>query len=244
MDFIAQARKAAAAAMQSASNAMERESIEVDGQIYKVVRKLGEGGFAFVFLVEDAQMKRYALKKMLCPDADKVALAEKEIKVSKLLQQDGRHPNIVYLTASARRSTERGTEILMLMEFCPGALSSVVEEGDVPDDAILPLFRQICAGVGAMHHCNPPLAHRDIKAENVLRGADGVWKVCDFGSATTRSKAYTTKREIADEEERIQKRKELRNESLKFFTDNTVHIDIVRNNALTTIYFPLLPFCK
>ena len=46
------------------------------------------------------------------------------------------------------------------------------------------------------------------------------------------------------EEERIQKRKELRNESLKFFTDNTVHIDIVRNNALTTIDFPRLPFCK
>jgi len=210
MDFIAQARKAAAAAMQSASNAMEREAIEVDGQMcvgrsfvqcflcnnlcmYKVVRKLGEGGFAFVFLVEDAQAKRYALKKMLCADADKIALAEKEIKVSKMLQQEGRHPNIVYLTASARRSTERGTEILMLMEFCPGALSSVIEDGDLADDSILPLFRQICAGVGVMHRCNPPLAHRDIKAENVLRGADGVWKVCDFGSATTRSKAYVHK---------------------------------------------------
>ena len=33
MDFIAQARKAAAAAMQSASNAMEREAIEVEGQM-------------------------------------------------------------------------------------------------------------------------------------------------------------------------------------------------------------------
>jgi serine/threonine protein kinase len=205
MDFINQAKKAAAAMMQNAQNAMDQEMIEVEGQMYKVTRKLGEGGFAFVYLVEDSQMRRYALKKMLCPDADKVALAEKEIKVSKMLQQDGKHPNIVYLTASAKRTTERGAEILMLMEFCPGALSSVIEEGDLADDAILPIFRQICEGVSAMHRCNPPLAHRDIKAENVLRGADGVWKVCDFGSATTRSKAYTTKREIADEEERIQK---------------------------------------
>ena len=191
--------------MLNAQNAMDQETIEVEGQMYKVIRKLGEGGFAFVYLVEDSQMKRYALKKMLCPDADKAAIAEKEIKVSKMLQQEGRHPNIVYLSASAKRSTERGAEILMLMEFCPGALSSVIEEGDLADKDILPIFRQICDGVGAMHRCNPPLAHRDIKAENVLRGADGVWKVCDFGSATTRSKAYTTKRDIADEEERIQK---------------------------------------
>ena len=205
MDFINQAKKAAAAMMQNAQNAMDQETIEVEGQMYKVTRKLGEGGFAFVYLVEDSQMRRYALKKMLCNDADKVALAEKEIKVSKMLQQDGKHPNIVYLTASAKRTTERGAEILMLMEFCPGALSSVIEDGDLADDAILPIFRQICEGVGAMHRCNPPLAHRDIKAENVLRGADGVWKVCDFGSASTRSKAYTTKRDIADEEERIQK---------------------------------------
>jgi serine/threonine protein kinase len=205
MDFINQAKKAAAAMMQNAQNAIDQEMIEVEGQMYKVTRKLGEGGFAFVYLVEDSQMRRYALKKMLCPDADKVALAEKEIKVSKMLQQEGKHPNIVYLTASAKRTTDRGAEILMLMEFCPGALSSVIEEGDIADDAILPIFRQICEGVGVMHRCNPPLAHRDIKAENVLRGADGVWKVCDFGSATTRSKAYTTKREIADEEERIQK---------------------------------------
>jgi serine/threonine protein kinase len=205
MDFINQAKKAAAAMMQNAQNAIDQETIEVEGQFYKVTRKLGEGGFAFVYLVEDSQFRRYALKKMLCPDADKTAVAEKEIKVSKMLQQDGRHPNIVYLTASAKRSTERGSEILMLMEYCPGALSSLIEEGDLADDAILPIFRQICEGVCAMHRCNPPLAHRDIKAENVLRGADGVWKVCDFGSATTRSKAYTTKREIADEEERIQK---------------------------------------
>lgn len=36
-----------------------------------------------------------------------------------------------------------------------------------------------------MHLQNPPIAHRDIKLENILRGADNKWKICDFGSSTT-----------------------------------------------------------
>ena len=85
--------------LQNAQNAMDQETIVIEGQMYKVTRKLGEGGFAFVYLVEDAQARTFALKKMLCPDADKAAVAEKEIKVSKMLQQNGRHPNIVYATS-------------------------------------------------------------------------------------------------------------------------------------------------
>ena len=30
------------------------------------------------------------------------------------------------------------------------------------------------------------VAHRDIKIENIIRDKDGKWKICDFGSATTK----------------------------------------------------------
>jgi AP2-associated kinase len=36
-----------------------------------------------------------------------------------------------------------------------------------------------------MHACSPPIAHRDIKPENVLCVA-GTYKLCDFGSASTK----------------------------------------------------------
>lgn len=47
--------------------------------------------------------------------------------------------------------------------------------------------------------------HRDLKAENVLQLADGVWVLCDFGSATTRAKVYQSTQDIAVEEEVIRK---------------------------------------
>ena len=56
-----------------------------------------------------------------------------------------------------------------------------------------------------MHGAQPPVAHRDLKVENVLRGADGKWKLCDFGSATERAKVYATEAERLGEEEVIQK---------------------------------------
>lgn len=64
---------------------------------------------------------------------------------------------------------------------------------------------QICRGVQHMHTQSPPIAHRDIKIENVLIDARGTLKLCDFGSATTRAKVYQTSKEIVEEEELIGK---------------------------------------
>ena len=56
----------------------------------------------------------------------------------------------------------------------------------------------IVNGLINIHSKEPPIAHRDLKVlfllvfvkfiiqiENILKGSDGKWKICDLGSSTT-----------------------------------------------------------
>ena len=67
----------------------------------------------------------------------------------------------------------------------------------IPEGEVLEIVSDIVRGLLHMHMQNPPIAHRDIKVsiviklilffklENVLRGSDNQWKICDFGSSST-----------------------------------------------------------
>lgn len=76
----------------------------------------------------------------------------------------------------------------------------------LPEKLIWHYFRQACYAVHELHHLDPPVAHRDIKVENLLLQEDRRSAVlCDFGSCTTRAQAYTRPQDIASETERIEK---------------------------------------
>lgn len=77
-----------------------------------------------------------------------------------------------------------------LLEYMPeGSLFDLMERKQAVqfDEAqCLRIFRQICQGIQVMHHMDPPLAHRDLKIENVLFDG-GNFKLCDFGSVSSSS---------------------------------------------------------
>lgn len=82
--------------------------------------------------------------------------------------------------------------IYILMELANDSLIKMLQrkldsKSTFSESEILNIFLQICIGVSQLHGENPPIIHRDLKVENVL-SIDGKFKVCDFGSCTTRGK--------------------------------------------------------
>jgi serine/threonine protein kinase len=68
----------------------------------------------------------------------------------------------------------------------------------------LTIFLSVCRAVALMHSQDPPIIHRDLKIENVLI-KKGIYKLCDFGSATTRVYNLSVKQDKLSAEEDIQK---------------------------------------
>lgn len=84
--------------------------------------------------------------------------------------------------------------LLILMELCTGGhLINLMEKfkGELNEPQILFVLRDVTAGINHMHSMNPPVAHRDIKVENILLESKK-FKLCDFGSATTETLDYNT----------------------------------------------------
>ena len=170
-----------------------------------VGEKLGDGGFATVYACRDAASgEQFALKRMAFGgNEDALDLAKREAATMERL---GDHPHIVKLVAHELPTSARG-EGYLLLEKCGSSLNSLLEgRGGRLDDALaLSVFSEISSAVCHSHAAVPPVAHRDLKVENVLRGADGKWKLCDFGSATERARVYDNESARLSEEEIIQK---------------------------------------
>eukprot|EP01111_Echinosteliopsis_oligospora_P012227 TRINITY_DN4162_c0_g1_i1.p1 TRINITY_DN4162_c0_g1~~TRINITY_DN4162_c0_g1_i1.p1 ORF type:complete len:743 (+),score=247.57 TRINITY_DN4162_c0_g1_i1:123-2351(+) len=172
-----------------------------------VVKKLiAEGGFGFVFLVKDAVTERqWALKRILVQDRDRLEHVKNELQLMKSLSG---HPNIVALDDYKINNQGSQTEVLLLMELCEGSLVDVFQNSNgnfkrLEEREIYNIFSQVCGAVERMHIMNPPVAHRDLKAENLLFSSNRRWKLCDFGSATTTTYRPDNERERSKAEEDI-----------------------------------------
>ena len=150
----------------------------IDGR-YRIVRKLGSGGMADVYMAEDQQLgRRVALKvlhRRFAEDEQFVERFRREASSAAGLS----HPNVV---AIFDRGEWDGTYYIS-MELVEGrTLKEIVrEKGPAPPEAAVDLTLQILRAARYAHKHG--VVHRDIKPHNVLIDQDGRVRVTDFGIA-------------------------------------------------------------
>jgi eukaryotic-like serine/threonine-protein kinase len=149
-----------------------------DGR-YQVLRKLGAGGMANVYLAEDQELGRRVAIKILndrhANDEQFVERFRREAKNAAALS----HPNIVSIYD---RGEAEGTYYIA-MEYLDGRSLKelIVGNGPAPVNVAIEYARQILSALRFAHLKG--IVHRDIKPHNVLVDSDGRVKVTDFGIA-------------------------------------------------------------
>jgi eukaryotic-like serine/threonine-protein kinase len=149
-----------------------------DGR-YRIVRKLGAGGMADVYLAEDQELGRRVAIKILngrhANDDQFIERFRREAKNAAALN----HPNIV----SIYDRGEAEDTYYIAMEYLDGRTLKelIVGHGQAPVRVAVEYARQILSALRFAHRHG--IVHRDIKPHNVLVDREGRVKVTDFGIA-------------------------------------------------------------
>ena len=92
------------------------------------------------------------------------------------------HPDIHIPKIS--RYEETDGKLTVYEEYIQGmSLKELMEKEELPLARRKEIFEEILEGVQYLHSANPPIIHRDIKAENILIANDGTVKIIDYDAA-------------------------------------------------------------
>ncbi len=146
---------------------------------YQIIRLIGEGGMANVYLAQDTILDRKVAVKILRGD-----LADDE-KFVRRFQREAisasslNHPNIVEMYDVG----EDDGKYFIVMEYIDGrTLKSLIKKrGALTVEEVIDIMLQLTSGIAHAH--NGYIIHRDIKPQNVLILDDGRLKITDFGIA-------------------------------------------------------------
>jgi serine/threonine-protein kinase len=148
----------------------------VDGR-YRVLRKIGSGGMADVWLAEDAHLQRQVALKVLhsrfAQDREFVERFRREAESAAGLH----HPNVV---AVFDRGEVDGTYYIAMQYLEGRSLKQLIDLGLTPEQSVY-LIRQVLEGARFAHRHG--VVHRDLKPHNVIVDDEGKAVVTDFGIA-------------------------------------------------------------
>ena len=156
-----------------------REGFFIDD--YRVIGILGTGGMGWLYAVEDSRTQEKFALKVLMRRANHPNVEQQELRTRFLLEGEAggryKHPNIISVLEYQYRSD---VEYLLLELFESIDLQELVlRDGPLDPGFVCHIGLQAAKALHHIHQAGS--VHRDVKPSNLLIGANGQVKVCDFG---------------------------------------------------------------
>ena len=157
------------------------EAVKTSQQIpgYRIIRKLGAGAMATVFLAKQMSLDRFVAIKVLPKK-----FSQNQNFIERFLRE-GRaaaklsHNNIV----AAYEIGQAGEHHFFVMEYVDGdtVYDRIVARKRLPEREALEIIRQVASALQHAHEMG--FVHRDIKPKNIMMTTSGTAKLADLGLA-------------------------------------------------------------
>ncbi len=146
---------------------------------YQIIRTIGEGGMANVYLAHDLILDRNVAVKILRGDLADDEKFVRRFQREAIAASSLSHPNIVEMYDVG----EDDGKYYIVMEYVEGrTLKSLIKKrGGLTLPEVIDIMTQLTSAIACAHDSN--IIHRDIKPQNVLIKEDGIVKITDFGIA-------------------------------------------------------------
>lgn len=157
---------------------------------YHILRQLGFGGFAAVYLARSNNGNNVVLKESVFPQNDNtLSKAEELFRREAAILSRLSHPNIArvydYFIENDRH--------YMCMDYIEGTDLNrlLLREGPLPVAKVLDHAINLAEILSYLHGLSPPVVHRDISPENLVIRSDGSLALIDFGAAKEIASSFT-----------------------------------------------------
>ena len=155
---------------------------------YQIIKSIGEGGMANVYLAYDTILERNVAVKVLRGDLANDEKFVRRFQREALQASSLSHPNIVEVYDVG----EDNGEYYIVMEYVEGKhLKSLLKKrGKLTITEVVDIMLQVTSGLTVAH--DSYIIHRDIKPQNIMILDNGLVKLTDFGIALAMNSTQLT----------------------------------------------------